>query len=86
MELRCVRIGGDYEITWPETCDIYLDDVVSVRYCPLPETSPLKRRHDHPIVVPIRDLSCSENIRILEQFSGVSAWHLITVSLVRQRN
>lgn len=73
-------------MAWPQTCDIYLDDEISVSFKPLPENSPLKRRHDNHIIVPVRDLSCSEKIRIHEHYSGVTAWHLLTVSLVKQRN
>lgn len=46
-------------MTWPERCDIYLDDIKSIVYEPLPENSPLKRRHDSSIIIPIRDLACS---------------------------
>jgi hypothetical protein len=59
---------------------------MSISYKPLSEHSPLKRRHDNPIIIPIRDLACSQKIKICEYYSGVSAWHLLTVVVVVERN
>ncbi len=79
--MRCTKIG-EYELAWPETCDIYLDDNLSVAFKPLPMSSPLKNRHDGPVVIPIRDLSLSQKIKINEQYSASSAYHLLGIFVV----
>lgn len=61
--MRCVLIG-EYELAWPPSCDICLDNEVSVTFRPLAHNSSLKRRQDAAVIVPVKELINSHQIKI----------------------